>query len=220
MYSRFTVPVLVATALHALVLLGSNRSPHRPVVKPPVEKSVVQAFVFPKEEPEEPVVMTDPEPAAQPKGVPEALRPGQEEPPPNPLRDDFHLEPVRVPPSANVAKIVPGVAGDPMGSDAPWTGRPVLDSRLLDNPPRTRVQSPPVYPHEARQSGLTGEVLVEFTVDEDGRVMSPRVVRSSQAMFEPATLTAVAKWRFEPGRKNGRAVRFRMMVPVVFGLEQ
>ncbi len=219
MYSRFTVPVLVATALHALVLLGSNRPSHRPVVKPPVEKTIVHRFVFPKEEPEEPVAVMDPEPAALPKGAREVLRPSAEEPPSNPLRDVFHIEPVRVPPSGNVAKIVPGVAGDPLGTEGLRTGQPVLDSRLLDNPPRTRVQSPPVYPHEARQSGLMGEVLVEFTVDEDGRVMNPRVVRSSHTIFEPATLTAVAKWRFEPGRKSGRAVRFRMMVPVVFGLD-
>lgn len=218
MHSRFTVPVLVATALHALVLLGSHRPPRPPEEKPAVGKTFVQTFVFPKEEPEEPVALAEPEPAAQPKGVPEALRPSAEEPPANPLPADFRIEPLRVPPGADVAKIVPGRPGDPQGMDGLRTGQPVLDYRLLDNLPRARAQSPPVYPHEARQSGLTGEVLVEFTVDQDGRVMNPRIVRSSHASFEAATLAAVAKWRFEPGRKNGRAVRFRMMAPVVFGL--
>ena len=218
MHSRFTIPVLVATALHALVWLGSGRSPER-VVKPPEKPATVRAFVVPKEDLEEPVVATDPEPVAPPKGVREALRPAGEEPPPNPLPDGYRFEPVRVPPGAEMANIVPGLIGDPLGTDEMRAG-PVLDYRRLDNSPRTRVQSPPVYPHEARQNGLTGEVLVEFTVDEDGRVMDPRVVRSSQAMFEAPTLTAVAKWRFEPGRKSGRAVRFRMMVPVRFGLDR
>ncbi len=215
---RFTVPVLVATALHALVLFGFNRPPSRPGTKPPVEKTLVKAFVFPREEPEEPVVVAEPEAETQPKAVRGALRPAGEEPPPNPLPTSFPMEPTRVTLSGDVLKIAPGVVGDPRGMEGLRAG-PVLDYRLLDSVPRTRVQSPPVYPHEARQSGLTGEVLVEFMVDEDGRVMNVRVVRSSHATFEAPTLTAVAKWRFEPGRKNGRAVRFQMRVPVRFGLE-
>jgi protein TonB len=60
---------------------------------------------------------------------------------------------------------------------------------------------------------------VEFVVDEAGRVMHPFVVRSSRAGFEAPTLRAVEKWRFEPGKKDGRAVRFRMQIPVTFSLK-
>lgn len=90
----------------------------------------------------------------------------------------------------------------------------------LDNQPRTRVQVAPQYPHAARAQGLTGEVWVEFVVDESGRVLNPRVVRASDRIFEEPTLRAVAKWRFEPGRHLGQVVRFRMSVPVVFNLNE
>jgi protein TonB len=43
-------------------------------------------------------------------------------------------------------------------------------------------------------------------------------VRSSAQVFDEPTLRAVARWKFEPGRKDGRAVRFRMSVPVVFNV--
>jgi protein TonB len=66
--------------------------------------------------------------------------------------------------------------------------------------------------------GLGGEVWVEFALDEAGRVLRARVVRSSDPMFDEPTLRAVAKWRFEPGRKNGRPVSFRMVAPVNYRL--
>ena len=55
---------------------------------------------------------------------------------------------------------------------------------------------------------------------EEAAAIDPRVVKSSDRMFEEPTLRAVAKWQFEPGRRAGRIVRFRMAVPVVFNLNE
>jgi protein TonB len=87
---------------------------------------------------------------------------------------------------------------------------------MLDNAPRVRFPKAPQYPYEASRDQRSGEVLVEFSVDETGRVFNPSVVRSSDPIFEEPTLKAVRQWRFEPGRRNGRAVRFRMRLPVEF----
>ncbi|HVU35038.1 MAG TPA: TonB family protein [Opitutaceae bacterium] len=92
--------------------------------------------------------------------------------------------------------------------------------QYLDNPPRARVQVAPVYPMEAKRDGRTGEVTVEFMVDEHGTVENPRVQKSDDHIFDEAALRAVARWRFEPGLVHGRAVRFRMAVPIVFKLDQ
>jgi protein TonB len=78
----------------------------------------------------------------------------------------------------------------------------------------------PLYPFEGKRDGLRGEVVVEFLVDETGAVHDPHVVRSSHRMFEEPTLRAVSKWKFEPGRRAGRVVRFKMAVPVVFSLNE
>lgn len=92
--------------------------------------------------------------------------------------------------------------------------------RDLDNPPRARLQASPMYPLEAKRTDREGTVLIEFTVDEGGMVLDPKVMSSTDRIFDEATLRAVAKWRFEPGRRAGRIVRFRMALPVVFSLSQ
>jgi protein TonB len=118
-----------------------------------------------------------------------------------------------------ITVIPPGTIGVPTGIEA-GLARVGGTARLidLDGVPRATVQGAPVYPGEARRTGMSGEVLVEFLVDESGVVHDPRVIRASAAVFEEAALRAVARWRFEPGRRHGTVVRFRMSVPIVFSL--
>jgi protein TonB len=96
----------------------------------------------------------------------------------------------------------------------------VVTGGELDRTPRTRLQPAPLYPAEARRDGRSGSVTVEFVVDESGVVVAPRVTSSSDRVFEEAALRAVAKWRFEPGRRHGKVVRFRLAVPIHFSLNE
>ncbi|PZO63263.1 MAG: energy transducer TonB [Pseudoxanthomonas suwonensis] len=58
---------------------------------------------------------------------------------------------------------------------------------------------PPDYPSAALRDGRSGQVLVEFTVNTDGSVSNPRVVRAEPArVFDRAALAAVRRWRFQP----------------------
>ena len=84
--------------------------------------------------------------------------------------------------------------------------------------PRARVRPSPAYPFSLKADGVSGEVLVEFVVDESGRVLNPRIIRSTRTAFEGPTLSAVARWRFEPGTRRSKPVRFKMVVPVKFSL--
>jgi protein TonB len=110
--------------------------------------------------------------------------------------------------------------GDPNNKDEGGGGGVIWRPSQLDNVPRTRVQTPPVYPRELMARGVSGEVVVEFLVDETGRVREPRVLSSTHREFEAPTLAAVAQWRFEPGTRNLTPVRFRMSVPVRFGIAE
>jgi TonB family C-terminal domain len=216
MLNRFTWPVVVSSAFHAGLFLWTWEKTPR-VAPPRIEVFDTFVCAWPREEPEE-VQLFEAE-AAAPKGNPEAGRP---------TLDEFiaverailemPARELRAPVEFDGTRIVPGDWGDPMGADE-WGGAPVLTAGALDRMPRTKVRVAPLYPSEARGTGLTGEVLVEFVVDETGRVLRPRVVRSTDARFEAPTLRAVEKWRFEPGTRHGVPVRFRMAVPVVFSLE-
>ncbi|MBI3885979.1 MAG: energy transducer TonB, partial [Opitutae bacterium] len=70
-----------------------------------------------------------------------------------------------------------------------------------------------------RAAGVEGTVVVEFTVDTQGTVVSATVRSATNREFEEATIRAVMRWRFEAGRREGRAVPFRMAVPLVFRLD-
>lgn len=57
----------------------------------------------------------------------------------------------------------------------------------------------PAYPQEALRGGQSGEVQVEFTINPDGSVSNPRVVRANPPrVFDRAALSAVRRWRFQP----------------------
>jgi protein TonB len=85
----------------------------------------------------------------------------------------------------------------------------------LDQRPRVIHQPSPNLTAQIRRKA-PGTVYVIFIVDENGRVVQPSVQRSSDRIFESAALAAVKQWRFEPGKRNGQPVRFRMRVPITF----
>lgn len=86
----------------------------------------------------------------------------------------------------------------------------------LDQPPRAILQPAPEYPAALRKQKLDGTVYVLFMVDRTGRVENPIVQKSTNPAFEPAALQAVKRWKFEPGKRNGQAVVFRMRIPITF----
>lgn len=75
------------------------------------------------------------------------------------------------------------------------------------------------YPLKARQAGLEGRVDVQFVVDKDGSLsdvhaikgISPELDREAERVLQNAPA-------FKPGTQNGKPVRVRMVVPIVFKL--
>jgi len=218
MTTRFVIPAAVAMSLHAFALFGTQRTHdvrHPPFTTQPIQGCTLTPLIL--DEPVEVVATEDPA-TKMPKGEPAATR--TIEPPSGfePTAKDFVIPPSQPVTGPVHATVIPsGPIGDPNGIGNDAIGGIIAATRL-DHAPRTRSQPAPVYPYEAKNGDRNGEVVVEFTVDETGQVLNPRVVRSTDAVFESPTLRAVAKWRFEPGRKDGRVVRFRMAVPVQFSL--
>ena len=118
-----------------------------------------------------------------------------------------------------------GGAGDfevrlPVGGGAESsTGETEVDQLFsmsdLDQKPRVIYQPSPQSSAQL-QKLAPGTVTIVFVVDQRGRVENPIVQSSSNPAFEAAALAAVKQWKFEPGKRNGEAVRFRMRVPVTF----
>jgi protein TonB len=80
--------------------------------------------------------------------------------------------------------------------------------------PRLLSAPSPRYPVSALRRKIEGSVTVEFTVQPDGSVSSPRVLSANPAgLFEEAALAAAARWRFErvpAAITTARIVQFRV----------
>lgn len=88
----------------------------------------------------------------------------------------------------------------------------------LDQKPRTIYQPAPSYPPELQRKGVEGTVYVIFIIDRNGRVINAKVQKSTHQAFERPALTAVKKWKFDPGKRGGKPVQFKMRIPITFSL--
>ncbi|MFU8813336.1 MAG: energy transducer TonB [Balneolaceae bacterium] len=75
------------------------------------------------------------------------------------------------------------------------------------------------YPEMARRAGIEGRVIVQFVVDEQGRVVDPVVVRGIGGGADEEALRAVQAAEFRPGMQRGRPVKVQFSVPVIFRLQ-
>jgi protein TonB len=74
-----------------------------------------------------------------------------------------------------------------------------------------RLSGPtPSYPSAARVARLEGLVVVEFTVNGDGRVADIELKESGGAVLDQAVIESIRQWRYEPGRKDGIKVSVRL----------
>jgi protein TonB len=69
----------------------------------------------------------------------------------------------------------------------------------------------PAYPSGALSRGVEGSVLLEYTVDARGRVVSPRVLEATPpGVFERAALRALSRWRYEPVDTGPKLMKVRL----------
>lgn len=76
------------------------------------------------------------------------------------------------------------------------------------------------YPQAARDAGIEGTVLIEFTVDEKGRVVNPIIMRSIGGGCDEEAVRVLKEARFKPGKQHGRPVRVKLTIPITFRLDQ
>jgi TonB family protein len=77
----------------------------------------------------------------------------------------------------------------------------VLNGKALRSPR-------PLYPDTARSAQVSGEVIVEITVDECGNVVAAKAVYG-HPLLQLAAVQAAYKWRFSPTLLSGQPVKVR-----------
>jgi len=84
--------------------------------------------------------------------------------------------------------------------------------------PRLTYKVEPEYSEEARKNKYQGTVVLAVEVWPDGRAHNLRVVRSLGLGLDEKAIEAVSKWKFVPGKKDGKSVRVAATIEVNFRL--
>ncbi len=109
-------------------------------------------------------------------------------------------------------------AGAESGRPAVGESAKVYDVAVLDVVPKPVFRESPKYPMELRRAGTTGEAVVDFVVDQEGRVQNAFAANGTDPEFVDAAVQAVEAWKFEPGKKAGVPVMAHLQIPIVFTL--
>ncbi len=75
------------------------------------------------------------------------------------------------------------------------------------------------YPEMARKAGIEGKVIIQFIVNEQGKVEDPRVIRGIGGGCDEEALRVVKQAEFQPGRQRGKPVRVQYSLPITFRLQ-
>jgi protein TonB len=75
----------------------------------------------------------------------------------------------------------------------------------------------PEYPQLARMARVSGTVILQVTVSEEGDVTDVRVLRG-HPLLNDASVNAVRQWKYSPTLLNGEPVPVSATVTVFFNL--
>ncbi len=85
-------------------------------------------------------------------------------------------------------------------------------------PPAKIRDAKPIYPPEALSKRVTGVVIVQATVDREGKVRDTRLLKSVP-LLDAAAIEAVRQWEFAPTLLNGVPKPVMMTLTINFSLE-
>ena len=75
------------------------------------------------------------------------------------------------------------------------------------------------YPEQAMKEGIQGRVTVRFIVEKDGSISDVKPVLSVHPLLNKEAVRVVKSMpTWTPGKQNGKPVRVRFNVPVMFKL--
>ena len=93
---------------------------------------------------------------------------------------------------------------------------PVPPDESVETPPKIVSVVKPVYPPLALRARIGGVVILRVLVGETGTPLDVEIVKDIAGGLGKAATSAVLRWKFEPARRNGTAVRAWTTIPIPF----
>jgi periplasmic protein TonB len=193
----------------------------RPATPPPPVKG---NFVTPRPPETPPTTIPAPNPNAQPITQVDVSGIGKEGDVVGPVDPSDNRAP-----TGNTAPAPPAPPAPPAEAqhEEPASNEPMSESDVdvrpsLRNADDVQRALQRVYPSNLRDSGVTGETVLQFVIDEEGHVEpgTVEVVSSSDEAFASAARHITSTMRFSPAKAHGRNVRVTITVPVRWTLTQ
>ena len=228
-----------SVALHTVALVVLRQMPVQ--AREPAMPETVELVAPPEPPPPPPAPPTppppEPEPEAKPEPAPEP--PPADTPPPPPPPKAAKPAPKAGPAIATAdgpgSADAPVIAGDFSGGSstesapppsAPAPAAPAPKAAEPDEPKCTEalvkakpLETPqPVMTEAMRDAGLAGKVRIELKLDEEGHVVSAKVVDGLGPGFDEAALAAARSYTFAPATKCGEPVRSTFSLSIRFTL--
>lgn len=75
------------------------------------------------------------------------------------------------------------------------------------------------YPEIAKEAGIEGKVFVKAMIDETGKVVETKIVRSVSKECDMAAIEAIKKTKWIPAEKDGETVSAEVTIPILFKLD-
>ncbi len=119
---------------------------------------------------------------------------------------------------------VEGGTGDATsrGTDAGVDANKVFKEFEVESPAEKIGGPSPAYPDVLRSSGIEGEVMVQFVVNENGRYEpgTLKVLQSTNSAFTAAVKAVLPQMRFSAARVGGQKVQQLVQIPFEFHLNK
>ncbi len=82
--------------------------------------------------------------------------------------------------------------------------------------PQVKMRVDPKYPAILKAAGIEGEVDINVSVDEQGKITKIDTSKVSDSRFVPVVFDAIRQWQFEPAMKNGVPIKAEIAIPFKF----
>lgn len=186
-----------------LVPAHAAATPPAPAAEAPADKP---------DKPPVPLFVPSETAAVLPAAEPEAEPPAETAEPELPASASLPAEP----PSA----AAPAAAPAPVAALTTAVDLTYYSVRDLDVQPRALREIVPDYPFEADRQRLSGKVRLQLKLEADGRISDIDVVSATPpGVFDESAINAFREARFAPAQKNGRPVRARVVIEVLYDWE-
>jgi TonB family protein len=78
----------------------------------------------------------------------------------------------------------------------------------------------PVYPREALEEDVAGDVNLKVVIDRKGEVSHVRAAKDAYPLLAAAAEKAVRQWKFFPYTRKGKRMNIGCVVTINFSIEK